>query len=41
VAQRYLISRQRTVAWLMRGTAPSARPSAGRPGTGLQPWESN
>jgi len=41
VAQRYLISRQRTVAWLVRGTAAPARPGAGRPGTGLQPWESN
>ncbi|MBI4572543.1 MAG: insulinase family protein, partial [candidate division NC10 bacterium] len=40
-AQRYLIPRQRTVAWLVRGTAPSARPSAGRPGTGLEPRESN
>ena len=41
VAQRYLISRQRTVAWLVRGTAAPARPRAGRPGTGLQPWEVN
>ncbi len=41
VAQRFLVPRQRTVAWLERGTAAPAHPSPGRPGTGLQPRESN
>jgi predicted Zn-dependent peptidase len=41
VADRYLVSQQRTVAWLVRGRAPASLPPAGRGGTGLQPWESN
>jgi predicted Zn-dependent peptidase len=41
VAKRYLVPRQRTVAWLVRGAAPMPRPAPARPGTVLQPWETN
>ena len=40
-AKRYLFPRDRTVAWLVRGQAPPSFPPVGRPGSGLQPWESN
>lgn len=39
-AKRYLVPQQRTVAWLLRGSAPSSGPPV-RPGAALQPWESN
>ncbi len=41
VAARYLVPRQRTVAWLVRGAAVSVRSPGVRPGLGLQPWETN
>ncbi|MBI2561400.1 MAG: insulinase family protein [candidate division NC10 bacterium] len=41
VARRYLLPRQLTAAWLVRGTAPPSAPPARRPGTPLQPWETN
>ncbi len=41
VAKRYLLPRQRTVAWLVRGTSVAPRPQPGRTGRTLQPWETN
>ena len=40
-AKHYLLSRYRTVAWLVRGQAPPSFPPARRPGSGLQPWDTN
>jgi len=40
-AKRYLVTSQRTAAWLIRDGAPARRPPAGRPGSGLQPWDVN
>jgi len=40
-AKRYLVTRQRTVAWLIRDGTPAQRPPVGRPGSGLQPWDTN
>lgn len=37
-ARRYLVPRQRTVAWLLRGEAPASRPPADR---GLQPGDAH
>ncbi len=39
VAARYLIPRQRTVAWLVRGTEAPVRSPVRRSGTASQPWE--
>jgi predicted Zn-dependent peptidase len=41
VAKRYLVSRQRTVAWLVRASSAPPRPAPARPGAPLQPWETN
>ena len=41
VAKRYLLPRQRTVAWLVRGTTAAPRPQVERPGRALQPWETH
>jgi zinc protease len=40
-ARRYLLPRQRTVAWLVRGQAPASRPPITRDRAVLQPWETN
>jgi predicted Zn-dependent peptidase len=40
-AGRYLVPRQRTAAWLVRAEAPASRSPVGRPGSGLQPWDTN
>ena len=40
-ARRYLLPRQRTVAWLVRGQAPVSRPPITRDRAVLQPWEAN
>jgi predicted Zn-dependent peptidase len=40
-AKRYFISRDRTVAWLVRGIAPSSGPPVQRPSAALQPWDAN
>ena len=41
VAKRYLLPRQRTAAWLIRGSAAGSRPPATPGRTVLQPWENN
>jgi len=38
-AKRYLLPRQRTVAWLVRGTSDAPRPQVGRPERAMPPWE--
>ena len=41
VAQRYLLSRSRTVAWLVRGKNPTPHSPVKRERPALQPWEAN